>query len=147
MNTSDFKRDDWLVIGLALVLVIDLIALPWFDIGVAALGFHASYTAAATSAPDGIFGLLAFLLALLVGVDLVVERVSPQTTLPNIGGSRTLTRWWLTVAAAVCVALKFVTNIHFGDFGFGFWLAVILTAGLLYTTWKLSKDQAVLPSA
>ena len=146
MNTSDFKRDDWLVIGIALVLAIDLIALPWFDIGVAAFGFHSSYTAAATSAPDGIFGLLAFLLVLLVGADLVIERVSPQTALPNIGGSRTLTRWWLTVAAAVFVALKFVTNIHFSDFGFGFWLGVILTAGLLFVTWKLSKGQAVMPS-
>ena len=81
-----------------------------------------------------------------MGVDLVIERVSPQTTLPNIGGSRTLTRWWLTVAAAVFVALKFVTNIHFSEFGFGFWPAVVLTAGLLYATWNLSKDKAVLPS-
>jgi hypothetical protein len=58
-----------------------------------------------------------------------------------------MTRFWLTVAAAVFVALKFVTNIHFGDFGFGFWLGVILTAGLVYVTRKLSKDQAVMPSA
>jgi hypothetical protein len=93
-----------------------------------------------------VFGLLAFLLALAVGVDLAIERLSPQTTLPNIGGSRTVTRWWLSVAAAAFLALKFVTNIHFGDFGYGFWLAVILTAGLLYTTWKLSKGQAVLPA-
>jgi len=147
MNMSDFKRDDWLVLGLALVLVIDLIALPWFDIGVSAFGYHASYTAAATSSPDGWAGILAFLLVLAVGIDLVIERVSPQTTIPNIAGSRTATRWWLTVAAAVFVALKFVTNIHFSDFGFGFWLAVILTAGLLYTTLQLSKDKAVLPSS
>jgi hypothetical protein len=147
MKTSDFKRDDWLVIGLALVLVIDLIAFPWFDIGVSAGVFHASYTAAATSAPDGWAGILAFLLTIAVGADLLIERLSPQTTLPNIGGSRTLTRWWLTVAAAVFVALKFITNIHFSEFGFGFWLGVVLTAGLLYTTWKLSKDRAVMPSA
>jgi hypothetical protein len=146
MNTSDIKRDDWLVVGLALILVIDLIALPWFDISYpTVLGLHGSVTAAATSAPDGWAGLLAFLLTLVVGADLLIERLSPKTALPNIGGSRTTTRWWLTVAAAVFVALKFVTNIHFSEFGFGFWLAVILTAGLLYTTWKLSKDQAVFP--
>jgi len=142
MKTSDFKRDDWLVIGLALVLAIDLIALPWLSISFGPI----SATAAATSAPDGFLGILAFLLALAVGLDLVVERASPQTTLPNIGGSRTTTRWWLTVAAAVLVALKFLFHIHFSYFGFGFYLAVILTAGLLFTTWKLSKDQSVLPS-
>jgi uncharacterized membrane protein len=143
MNTSDFKRDDWLVLGLALVLVIDLIALPWFDVGIGPI----SVTATATSAPDSVFGILAFLLVLVVGVDLAIERLSPNTTLPNIGGSRTVTRWWLTVAATVFVALKFLTNIHFSEFGFGFWLAVILTAGLLYATWQLSKDKAVMPSA
>jgi hypothetical protein len=143
MNTSDFKRDDWLVIGLALVLVIDLLLLPWFSFS--ELGISSSLSA--TSAPDGWAGILAFLLFLVVGIDLVIERASPQTTLPNIAGSRTATRWWLTVAAAVFVALKFVTNIHFSDFGFGFYLAVILTAGLLYTTFQLSKDKAVLPSA
>jgi hypothetical protein len=142
MNTSDFKRDDWLVIGLALVLVIDLIALPWFSYS---FGPY-SISAAATSGPDGFLGILAFLLALAVGADLVIERVAPQTTLPNIGGSRTVTRWWLTVAATVLVALKFLFHIHFNYFGFGFYLAVILAAGLLYTTWQLSKDKAVLPS-
>ncbi len=142
MKTSDFKRDDWLVIGLALVLAIDLIALPWLSFSFGPI----SATAAATSAPDGFLGILAFLLALAVGADLVIERASPQTTLPNIGGSRTTTRWWLTVVAAVLVALKFLFHIHFSYFGFGFYLAVILTAGLLFATWKLSKDQAVLPS-
>jgi len=143
MKTSDFKRDDWLVLGLALVLVIDLLLLPWFSFS--ELGYSSSLSA--TSAPDGWAGILAFLLVLVVGVDLVIERASPQTTLPNIGGSRTMTRWWLTVAAAVFVFLKFVTNIHFSLFGFGFWLGVILTAGLLYSTFRLSRDKAVLPSA
>jgi hypothetical protein len=143
MKTSDFKRDDWLVIGLALVLAIDLIALPWFSYSFGPV----TATAAATSAPDGFLGILAFLLALAVGADLVIERSSPQTTLPNIGGSRTVTRWWLTVAAAVLLALKFVFHIHFSYFGFGFWLAVILAAALLYATWRLSKDQAVMPSS
>src|ERR1700722_2045616 len=104
MKTSDFKRDDWLVIGIALLLAIDLIALPWFSVG---SGLY-SVSVAATSGPDGIFGILAFLLVLVVGAYLVIERASPQTALPNIGGSRTLTRWWLTVAAAVFVVLKFI---------------------------------------
>ena len=52
--------------------------------------------------------------------DLLVERLSPQTTLPNFGGSRTATRFRLAVIAAVFVALKFICNIHFSLFGFGF---------------------------
>jgi predicted Abi (CAAX) family protease len=143
MKTSDFKRDDWLVIGLAVVLAIDLIVLPWFSFSI---GPYSS-SEAATSAPDGFLGVLAFLLALAVAVDLVVERSAPQTTLPNIGGSRTMTRWWLTVAAAVLLVLLFLFHIHFNYFGFGFYLAVILTAGLVFVTRKLSKDQPVMPTA
>ena len=38
----------------------------------------------------------------------------------------------MACAAALFVFLKFVFNIHFSDFGFGFWLGVILTVGLVY---------------
>ena len=140
MKTSDFKRDDWLVIGLALVLAIDLIALPWLSFSFGPI----SATAAATSAPDGFLGILAFLLALAVGADLVIERASPQTTLPNIGGSRTTTRWWLTVVAAVLVALKFLFHIHFSYFGFGFYAAVVVSVALVFATLRLSQDREIL---
>jgi hypothetical protein len=147
MNTADFKRDDWLVIGLAVVLVIDLIAIPWFSFGSGTvLGYHYSNTFTATGYPDGWIGVLALLFALAVGVDLAIERLSPKTTLPNIGGSRTMTRFWLAVIAAGFLALKFVLHIHFSDFSFGFIIAVVVAAGLVFTTWKLSKDQSVLPS-
>jgi hypothetical protein len=146
MNTSDLKRDDWLVLGVALVLAIDLIVLPWFTFSAGYLSYHVSYSASGTSAPDGWAGVLAFLLVLAVGIDLAIERFSPKTTLPNVGGSRTMTRFWGSVAAAVFVALKFITNVHFSYFGFGFYLAVVLTVGLVFATWKLSKGQPVLPS-
>jgi len=54
--------------------------------------------------------------------DLAIERFSPQTALPNVGGSRTMTRFVLGIAAVVFLVLKFLFNIHFSDFGFGFWL-------------------------
>ena len=72
------------------------------------------------------------LLGLALIADLAVERLSPQTTLPALNGSRTETRFALACAAALFVFLKFVLNIHFGDFGFGFWLGVILTVALVY---------------
>jgi hypothetical protein len=122
------SRDDWILAGLALLLIIDLLFLPWFSISLGP--FSASLTA--TDAPDGAFGILAVLSAILLIADLGVERLSPQTTLPAINNSRTQTRFVLACVTALFVALKFVFNIHFSDFGFGFWLAVVLTAGLVY---------------
>lgn len=128
MNTANITRDDWIIGGVALLLVIDLLFLPWFDIS--AGPFSLSLTA--TDAPSGWAGILAVLAAVALIADLAIERMSPQTTLPSLNGSRTETRFILACVAALFVFLKFVFNIHFSDFGFGFWLGVILTAGLVY---------------
>jgi hypothetical protein len=143
MRSDALSRNDWIVGGLALLLVIDLLFLPWYSVSF----FGHTATASATSAPDGWAGVLAMLLALLVLADLLIERLTPQTTLPNLGGSRTTTRLYLTLAAAAFIALKFVLHIHFSWFGFGFYLGVVVTAALVFATLRLSQDREILPAA
>jgi hypothetical protein len=137
------SRDDWILAGLALLLIIDLLFLPWFSASVTIGSFSASFTATATDAPDGLFGVLAVLSAVALIVDLGVERLSPGTTVPNIGGSRTQTRFVLACVTALFVALKFVFNIHFSDFGFGFYAAVVLTAGLVWVAFQTRSGASV----
>jgi hypothetical protein len=140
MRTDALSRNDWIVGGLALLLVIDLLFLPWFSYSY----FHFSVSATATDGPDGWAGILAMLLSLAVLADLLVERLSPGTTLPNFGGSRTATRFRVSVIAVAFIALKFVLNIHFSLFGFGFWAAVVLSVALIYATLRLSQDREIL---
>jgi hypothetical protein len=128
VNVDNVSRDDWILGGLALLLAIGLIAFPWFDISIGPF----STTFAATSTPDGWLGILAFIAALAVVADLAMERFSPQTTVPAIGGSRGQTRFVLALAAAAFVVLKFLFHIHFSIFGWGFYVDVILTAALVY---------------
>ncbi|MGA9860169.1 MAG: hypothetical protein WBQ18_20045 [Solirubrobacteraceae bacterium] len=135
MNLDGVSRDDWILGGVALLLVIDLLFLPWFSVSFGPLS--ASLTA--TDAPDGGLGLLAVLAGVLLIADLAIERLSPKTSLPAINGSRTHTRFVLALVTALFVVLKFVFNIHFSDFGFGFWLAVILTAALVYFARQASQ--------
>jgi hypothetical protein len=130
------SRDDWILAGVALLLVIDLLFLPWFSISFSVGPVSASASLTATDAPDGAFGILAVLSAVVLIADLGMERLSPGTALPNIGGSRTQTRFILACVTALFVALKFVFNIHFSDFGFGFYLAVVLTAGLVWVAYQ-----------
>jgi hypothetical protein len=137
------SRDDWILAGLALLLIIDLLFLPWFSASVTVGSFSASFTATATEAPDAAFGILAVLSAVVLIVDLGVERMSPGTALPNIGGSRTQTRFVLACVTAFFVALKFVFNIHFSDFGFGFYAAVVLTAGLVWVAFQARAGASV----
>jgi hypothetical protein len=140
MRSDALSKEDWIVGGLALLLAIDLLFLPWFSYSI----FNATFSATGTDAPDGWAGILAVLASLAVVGDLLIERLSPQTTLPNLGGSRTATRFRLAVVAAVFVALKFIFNVHFSLFGFGFWAAVVLTVALVFVTLRLSQDRPVL---
>jgi hypothetical protein len=136
MRTDALSKDDYIVGGLALLLVIDLLFLPWYSV------FGGSLSA--TSDPHGWAGILAMIAALLVLVDLLVERLSPQTTLPSFGGSRATTRLYLSGIAAVFVFLKFIFDVHFGWFGFGFWAAVVLSAALVVATLRISQDRPIL---
>ncbi|HEX3616878.1 MAG TPA: hypothetical protein VHU61_10090 [Solirubrobacteraceae bacterium] len=137
MRFDALQRNDWIVGGLALLLVIDLLFLPWYSLS----GFGYSVTASATSAPDGWTGILAMLVLVVLIADLLIERLSPQTALPNLGGSRTVTRRWLAVIAAAFIALKFVLHLHFSWFGFGFYAAVVITAALVFATLRISQDR------
>ena len=139
MRFDALSRDDRIVGGLALLLAIDLLFLPWWSVF--------AYSGSATSAPDGWVGTLAMLAVLVVLADLLIERLSPQTTLPNLGGSRTATRFRLAVVAAALVAFKFVLNVNFSYFGFGFYAAVVLSAALVFATLRLSQDREILATS
>jgi hypothetical protein len=138
VNLDNVAREDWIVGGLALLLAIFLLILPWFDLSVGPF----SATFSATSAPDGWLGLLAFIAALAIVADLAIERFSPQTQIPAIGNSRTNTRFILALAAAVFVALKFLFHIHFSLFGWGFYVDVIVTAALVYFAMQMRTATA-----
>ena len=141
MKLDDLRRDDWILGGVALLLAIDLLFLPWFDINLGIV----SVTSTATGAPDGWLGVLALLSTLALIADLGIERLSPQTRLPAISGSRTMTRLVLAGATALFVALKFLFHVHFSLFGIGFWGAVVLTVALVVLAMRAHRDAATVP--
>lgn len=140
MRLDALSKNDWIVGGLALLLAIDLLFLPWFSFSIGPDDF----TTTATGSFDGWTAILAMLASLALLADVLIERLSPQTTLPNLGGSRTTTRLRLAAIAAALVALKFLLHIHFSYFGFGFYLAVALCVALVYCTLRLSQDREIL---
>ena len=131
MDVSKFTRDELILGGIALLLVIDLLFLPWFDITVGLGTFKVSATSSATGSPDGWLGVLAVLVALALMAYIAIERLAADVELPTINGSGATTRLVLAAVAAGCVALKFLFNIHFSLFGAGFWGAVVLAASLV----------------
>jgi hypothetical protein len=143
MRTDALSKDDYLVGGLALLLVIDLFFLPWFSVSVGPY----SATTTATGSFDGWLAILAVLAAALVLADLLVERLSPQTTVPNFGGSRVTTRFYLSAIAAGFLVLKILFHPHFGWAGFGFWAGIVLAAGLVFVTFRDNQGRPLLGGA
>lgn len=137
MNVENVRREDWIVGGLALLLVLDLLILAWFSfggtvtVGSTSISYGGSLTA--TDTPDGWLGVLAVISAALILVDLVIEQVSPQTAMPAIGGSRAGTRFVLALATALFMALKFVFHLgHFSNLGIGFWIGAAIVIALVW---------------
>ena len=123
------RQDDLVLALVAIILVVDLLAFPWLN-----LGSFGPYSAdlAAADWPDGWTAILAVIASLALIVDLGLERLAPEVAVPAVGGSRTMSRFVLAIVAAAFVALKFLLGIHFTYFGWGFYLGAVLTVALVY---------------
>lgn len=135
------SRDEWLLVGLGVLLVLDLLFLPWYGITVTAGAASVSISDTATGPPDGWLGVLALLVAIGLLVDIAIERLSPHTQVPAIGRGRAATRYALAVAAVALLALKLL--FHLGSAGeLGFWGAVVLGSGLVWVAYRLRELEA-----
>jgi hypothetical protein len=139
LHLEQLSREDWVLGTLAVLLILDLLVLPWFSfgatitIGSGTLAIGGSATA--VDAPDAFLGVLALLSCAFLVADLGFERLSPETRVPSIASDRATTRYVLACVAAGLITLKFLFHIgRFGELALGFWLAVLLVAALVATT-------------
>ena len=145
MDVSRFTCDELILAGVALLLAIDLLFLPWFDISIGIGAFEVSAISSATGSPDGWLGVLAVLATLAMMAYLALERLG-NVELPAINGSRATTRFALAATAAGFVALKFLFHIHFSLFGIGFWGPVVLSAALVVTAARARDAEGLTPT-
>jgi hypothetical protein len=124
VDLAKLSRDDLILGGLALFLVIDLLFLPWYSVS----AFGITVTISATSAPYAIWGILALLLDIAFLSDLLVERFG-GAQLPAIGGSRARTRAALAGGTLFFLVIKFLSETS--DVGVGCWLGLLAAIALV----------------
>jgi hypothetical protein len=136
LHLERFSREDWILAIVGVVLVLDLLLLPWFSFGATisvgsdTVSIGGSLTG--VDAPDAWLGVLALLSCGFLVADLGFERLSPQTRVPSIASDRETTRYVLACVAAGLIALKFLFHIgRFGELALGFWLAALLVGALV----------------
>jgi hypothetical protein len=134
VNLDNVSREDWIVGGVALLLAICLLFFPWYHVSISIGPLSGSADRAATSSPYAIWGVLALITSLLLLTDLAVGRLVPQAKVPAINDSRTMTRMAIAGLTLLLLVIKFLA--HVGDFGWGFFLAVVAVIALCYLTWQ-----------
>jgi hypothetical protein len=124
----ELSKGDVAVVGLAVLVIVDLLWLPWLS--------SDGFSVAATATPYGWPAVIAIMLRLLVIGDLLVERFAPQVILPSIGGSRTATRFSFAAVLPLFVLLKLALQwslfksqlVH--ALGIGSWGTLLLAVAL-----------------
>jgi hypothetical protein len=139
LGLERLSREDWVIVGVAALLVLDLLVLPWFSFGatitVGSTTLAIGGSAAGVDAPDAWLGVLALMASVFLIADLATERLSPETRLPTVASDRITGRYRLACTAAGLLAFKFVLHLgRFGELALGFWTAILLVAGLVMLT-------------
>ena len=136
MDFSKLSREDLMVAGGGIILIIGLLAFPWFSVSVGPF----SYTSAATSATGGIWAVLALIVLIAVVVDLLLARLSPETTIPTTALGRDMTR---VAAVGLIVVLMFIKLIsHTGNYGWGFFVDIILLIVVAVGSWMIVQGKS-----
>jgi len=132
LDFSKLSREDWMVGGGGVALILSLFIFAWYS------GGGASF--AATSSPYAIWGILALIVTIAIVVDLALARFSPATVIPTTQLGRDMTRTAAAGLVALFLVIKFFA--HVGDFGFGFVLDVVLTIIVVAGAWMNAQGMS-----
>lgn len=135
MDLSKLTLADKIIGATGILLLIDLLFLPWHDID---FGI-ASATRTGLESPNSFWGILAFLLTIAVLAALAITRFS-STKLPDLPVPLHRAIFFATVAVLVLLLIKLISETDY--LGFGAWLGLLLAAGLTYGGFLKNQEAA-----
>jgi hypothetical protein len=134
VDFSKLTKGDKIVLGAGLLLIIDLLFLPWHKISVAGI-IDVSRTG--VQSPNAIYGVLALLLALVMVVQVAVAKLT-TAKLPEIP-----VPWGqvhLIAGAATFLLLLLKLLVETSSLGFGAYLGIILSGALAFGGYTISQE-------
>jgi len=123
------SRGDQVVGGAGVLLVINLLFLPWHHVRVGFGPFHVTANRSALESPNAFWGWLALLLAIAMVAHVVLARFT-KVELPKLPVTWGRASFIGGVATLAVLLLKLVLKTDF--LGVGAWFGVILGAGMAY---------------
>lgn len=138
MDLDKLSLSDKIIAGTGIVLVIDLLFLPWHSVDLGPLG---DYSRSGVESPNSFWGIIALLLTIAVVAVTVVRVFKPETKLPELPVTWDRATFFAAAATLAVLALKLVLETDF--LGFGAWLGILLAAGMTYGGYlKFQADKA-----
>ena len=136
MDFSKLSREDLLVGVGGIVLIIDLLFFAWHSYSAGPF----SVDSTGTGAPDGIWGVLALIVTILVVADLALARFSPDTQIPTTQLGRDMTRAAAAGFGMLFLLIKFISNT--GSSAFGCWLGLVLGIVVVAGAWLNAQGKS-----
>jgi hypothetical protein len=136
VDTYKATREDAMVIGGGILLLIGLLVFPWYSVSF--LGVSIDYSS--TDSPYAIWGVLAVIVLILIILDLAFARFSPQTRIPTTQLGRDMTRLVACGVMLLFLFIKFLANV--GNFGWGFYIDVILALVVTAGCWLIAQGHS-----
>jgi hypothetical protein len=132
VDFSKLSREDWMVGGGGILLIIFLFALPFYS-------FYL-YDPAATSTPGSIWGIFALIVTIVVVADWALAVFSPETAVPSPAIGRPLTRTALAGLADLFILIKLLQ--YTGNISWGFFVDIIVAAIVTYGAWAIAQGKS-----
>jgi hypothetical protein len=133
VDLNKLTMGEKIIAGAGILLVVDLLFLPWHDID---FGFG-SVSRSATESPNGFYGLLALLLTIAIIVVLALRNFT-DAKLPDLPVPWPQAIFYACLAVLALLVIKLIVETDF--LGFGAWLGLLLAAAMAYGGFQLSKE-------
>ena len=141
MDLSKLSQGERIVLAAGVLLIIDLLFLPWhsIDLGVNIPGIDT--TRSGVQSPNGGYGVLALLLTIVMVGQIIAAKLT-GATLPDPPVAWSQIHVILGSAVAILLILKLIVETN--SLGFGAYLGVLLGIAVAYGAYAFKQEDSVL---
>lgn len=133
MDINRLTKGDRIVLGAGVLLILDLLVLPWHKISLVIV----DVTRTGVQSPNGFYGVVALLLALVMVAQVAVSKLT-TATLPQLPVPWSQVHLFAGIAAFALLLLKLL--VETSALGFGAFLGLILAAGLAFGGYTINQE-------